>query len=168
MLCELYLSKRKRAHSPVLWLQDTVLFHVLHARCPNHCPTLQSPLRHSNSPHPVPRLHPRAVPMAPPGGARAARSACYKEGKSQSGFPSKQTGKISGKNSTCLSNYRQKRFQGNVPAIGGILGPRCQPHWGTLGCLHSIVTPGWTAGSMHRTDLRGGDAVQSRLCCDLG
>ena len=91
-----------------------------------------------------------------------------KKGKSRSGFPSKQTGKISGKNPTCLSNYRQKRFQGNVPAIGGILGPRCQPHWGTLECPHSIVTPGWTAGGMQGTDLRGGDAVQSRLCCDLG
>lgn len=36
-------------------------------------------------------------------------------------------------NPTSSNNYRQKRSLGSVPAIGRILGPRCQPHQGPGG-----------------------------------
>ena len=49
MVCELHLNKGKRAHRPVLRLQDAAVFHLLHTWSPHHCLTLQFPLRHSNS-----------------------------------------------------------------------------------------------------------------------
>jgi len=164
MVCELHLNKGKRAHRPLLRLPDAAVFHLLHTWSPHHCLTLQFPLRHSNSLILPPTTAQDRACGTPRDGSHRKTQHSIKTGKSQSRFSSKQTAKISGKNTTFLSNYRQKRFQGNVPAVGRILGPQCQLHRGTPGCPHATIIPGWAASGVQGMTLQGGGAGSSRGC----
>ena len=137
-MCELHLNKRKR----VLCSGCRTLSNSI-----SYTPGLLTTASPCNSPSdtvtasPFPPLHPRAGPVAPQGVAHTARSTQYKEGgKVKAVSPQSKLQRSQARIQHLLSNYRQKRFQGNVPAVGGTRGPQCQPQRGTPGCPHATVT----------------------------
>ena len=117
MCCVNYISIKEKEPTALCFGYRTPSCSVsLHVRCPDPCPTLRSPLRHSNSPHPVPPLHPRAGPIALPGGTHAARSACYKEGKKSKWFSLKANWKDLGQESNMFKQLQAKEISRKCPS----------------------------------------------------